>query len=49
MPKVYFDERIAARYETYWPELFQPEAIDGRMISLISIDAILPPAEQAAA
>jgi SAM-dependent methyltransferase len=28
VPKVYFDERIAARYETYWPELFQPEAID---------------------
>ena len=23
-----FDERIAARYETYWPELFEPAAID---------------------
>ncbi len=28
MPKVYFDERIAGRYETYWPELFEPEAIE---------------------
>jgi SAM-dependent methyltransferase len=23
-----FDERVAARYETYWPELFEPAAID---------------------
>ncbi|HEY1914641.1 MAG TPA: class I SAM-dependent methyltransferase [Streptosporangiaceae bacterium] len=23
-----FDERVAARYETYWPELHRPEAID---------------------
>jgi SAM-dependent methyltransferase len=23
-----FDERVAARYETYWPELFGPDAID---------------------
>jgi predicted TPR repeat methyltransferase len=23
----YFDERIAERYETYWPELFQPEVV----------------------
>jgi len=28
VPKVYFDERIAQRYETYWPELFEPEAIE---------------------
>jgi len=28
VPKVYFDERIARRYETYWPELFEPEAIE---------------------
>jgi hypothetical protein len=31
VPKVTFDERIAARYETYWPELFEPEVIDGRV------------------
>ncbi len=28
MPTVYFDERIAARYETYWPELFDPAVIE---------------------
>ncbi len=28
MPKNYFDERIAERYETYWPELFAPAVID---------------------
>jgi SAM-dependent methyltransferase len=28
MAQTHFDERVAARYETYWPELFQPEAID---------------------
>jgi len=26
--QTHFDERVAARYETYWPELFEPEAID---------------------
>ena len=25
---VYFDERIAQRYETYWPHLFEPTAIE---------------------
>lgn len=25
---VYFDERIARRYETYWPHLFEPAAIE---------------------
>lgn len=25
---MYFDERIARRYEVYWPELFEPAAID---------------------
>jgi hypothetical protein len=25
MKDIYFDERIAERYETYWPELFRPE------------------------
>lgn len=24
---IYFDERIAERYEIYWPELFQPEVV----------------------
>jgi hypothetical protein len=24
---IYFDERIAERYETYWPELFHPEVV----------------------
>jgi SAM-dependent methyltransferase len=28
VPKVYFDERIAERYELYWPNLFEPAAID---------------------
>ncbi len=28
MPEVYFDERIAERYELYWPNLFEPAAID---------------------
>jgi SAM-dependent methyltransferase len=28
MPKVYFDERIAERYELYWPNLFEPSAIE---------------------
>ncbi len=28
MATVYFDERIAQRYETYWPHLFEPAAID---------------------
>ena len=27
MDKIYFDERIAERYETYWPKLFQPEVV----------------------
>jgi SAM-dependent methyltransferase len=28
MSEVYFDERIAQRYEVYWPELFEPAAVD---------------------
>lgn len=28
MARTYFDERVAARYETWWPELFEPAAID---------------------
>jgi hypothetical protein len=28
MGTVYFDERIAQRFETYWPHLFEPSAID---------------------
>src|SRR5258706_13172711 len=28
MSQVYFDERIAQRYEVYWPHLFSPEAVD---------------------
>ena len=28
MAQTHFDERVAARYETYWPELFEPVAID---------------------
>lgn len=28
MPTIYFDERIAERYETYWPALFDPAVID---------------------
>lgn len=28
MPEVYFDERIAERYEVYWPNLFEPAVVD---------------------
>jgi SAM-dependent methyltransferase len=28
VPKDYFDDRIAKRCETYWPELFEPGVID---------------------
>lgn len=28
MPKNSFDERIAERYETYWPDLFEPAVVD---------------------
>lgn len=28
MPKDYFDERIAERYETYWANLFEPAVVD---------------------
>jgi SAM-dependent methyltransferase len=28
VPKVYFDERIAERYEAYWANLFEPAVVD---------------------
>jgi SAM-dependent methyltransferase len=28
VPDIYFDERIADRYEAYWPELFEPSVVD---------------------
>jgi SAM-dependent methyltransferase len=28
VPELTFDERIAARYETYWPELFEPAVVE---------------------
>jgi SAM-dependent methyltransferase len=28
VPEIHFDERIAQRYEAYWPELFEPAVID---------------------
>jgi SAM-dependent methyltransferase len=28
VPENYFDERIAERYETYWPNLFEPSVVD---------------------
>ena len=28
VPELNFDERIATRYETYWPELFEPAVVD---------------------
>ncbi|HEY2506141.1 MAG TPA: class I SAM-dependent methyltransferase [Streptosporangiaceae bacterium] len=28
MPDIFFDERIAERYEAYWPELFEPSMVD---------------------
>lgn len=28
MSQMYFDERIAQRYDAYWPQLFEPAAVD---------------------
>jgi SAM-dependent methyltransferase len=28
VPENFFDERIAERYETYWPDLFEPAVVD---------------------
>ena len=28
MPEIYFDERVAANYEAFWPELHDPSMID---------------------
>ncbi|HSO96804.1 MAG TPA: class I SAM-dependent methyltransferase [Acidimicrobiia bacterium] len=28
MPEIHFDERIAKRYDTYWPELLAPAVVD---------------------
>jgi SAM-dependent methyltransferase len=28
VPRNFFDERIAERYETYWPDLFDPTVVD---------------------
>lgn len=28
MPEIYFDERIAKRYHTLWPDLFEPAVVD---------------------
>jgi SAM-dependent methyltransferase len=35
--KNYFDERIAQRYETYWPETFEPRVIDAAVSFLADL------------
>jgi SAM-dependent methyltransferase len=37
VPKIYFDERIAERYETYWPELFEPAIVDSAVSFLADL------------
>jgi SAM-dependent methyltransferase len=39
MAQTHFDERVAARYETYWPELFEPAAIDPAVSFLAELAA----------
>jgi SAM-dependent methyltransferase len=43
VPEVYFNERIAQRYETYWPELFEPEAIEPAVDFLASLAGLEGP------
>jgi len=35
--RTYFDERVAERYEVYWPELFEPAAIDAPVAFLADL------------
>lgn len=37
MARTYFDERVAERYEVYWPELFEPAAIDAPVAFLADL------------
>jgi SAM-dependent methyltransferase len=37
VPENYFDERIAERYETYWPELFDPAVVDPAVNFLVDL------------
>jgi len=39
MPKVSFDERIAERYEVYWPNLFEPAVVDPAVSFLADLAA----------
>src|SRR5580698_570989 len=35
--RIYFDERIAERYETYWPELFEPAFVEATVSVLAEL------------
>ena len=37
MPETHFDERIARRYETLWPELFEPAVVDAAVSFLADL------------
>lgn len=39
MAQTHFDERTAARYETYWPEIHQPDVIDPAVSFLADLAA----------
>ena len=43
MPPIYFDERIAQQYETYWPELFAPEVVDPAVTFLADLAGTASP------
>jgi len=45
MPETHFDEWIAARYETLWPELFDPAVVDPAVSFLADLAATGPALE----
>jgi hypothetical protein len=45
MPETHFDEWIAARYESLWPELFDPAVVDPAVSFLAKLAATGPAAE----
>ena len=47
MPTNYFDQRIATSYETKWPELFEPAAIDQPVAFLAALAGSPSPRDHA--
>jgi hypothetical protein len=43
MPETHFDEWVATRYETLWPELFDPAVVDPAVSFLAELAATGPP------